>query len=157
MEDNHPVERIEEPQVPEVEASLSSQDQSVQEFVPGTLDLDVAQQFAAIHEDYGRERLRTAMRRGLNGPAMLCAASLGMFFIWRLIIPEAVLYCVAVASLVRVLKMLRATTILDAREKASWNQRLALTTAFVTITGLVYVIFILFVVMRVFFYFGARH
>jgi hypothetical protein len=88
-------------------------------------------EFAAIHDEYGRERLRAAMRRGLRGPAMSCSASLGMFFIWRLIIPEAVLYALAVITLVRALKVLRATTILDAREKASWNQRMALITAFV--------------------------
>ncbi len=149
MENNTPWDRIEGPQVPEAETSPAAAVPAVPEFQHDA-EPDIGAQFAAIHDDYGRERLRAAMRRGLNGPALSCATSLALFFIWRMMIPELVLYALAVVSLVRAWKALRMTTILDDREKASWNQRLALVTGFVVITGLVYLVFILLAVTAIF-------
>jgi len=110
---------------------------------PFEFDPAMASQFAEIGEDYGREGVRRAMRRGLTGPVALCGASVLCFFIFRLLIPEGILYVLSIISLVRVWQTVSDTTVLDEPEKKRWKRRMWLMAAFLVLTGLLYAVWLL--------------
>ncbi len=94
----------------------------------GTVEFDpeIANQLAAIGDDYGRERSRRAMRTGLAGPAASCTAAIGCgAFGGMYIVAGAFLFGIAVLSLVRFWKLVSRSELLDDAEKATWRFRIA--------------------------------
>src|SRR5579872_6449761 len=101
-------------------------------------DPEIASQFVALGEEFGRERSKQAIFKGIYAPVGLSSAAVGCGFLGGIyLVGAAVLYGTAIVWLVRVWRLISRATLLTKPERRKAYRRLEFAGALIVVAGII--------------------